>query len=73
MHTSTPTSLGRLVRSLRQERGLTQIQLAKRAKLSRISIIAIESGGHRTVAVSTIRRLGRALDVDPVELFEVAQ
>lgn len=48
----------------RLERGFTQEELARRAGILRPNLSAIERGG-RNVTLSTLRRLARALDLQP--------
>jgi transcriptional regulator with XRE-family HTH domain len=59
---------GRRIRELRQERGLSQEQLAERARLHRNYIGGIERG-ERNVALLNIGRLAVALDVGLPDLF----
>jgi DNA-binding XRE family transcriptional regulator len=51
----------------REHRGLTQEALAKRSKVSRPMIAAIESG-HKTGGVGTLKKLAVALGVDVDDL-----
>ena len=51
------------LRIWREYRGLTQADLAKKSKVSRPMIAAIESG-HRTGGVETLKKLAVALKVD---------
>jgi DNA-binding XRE family transcriptional regulator len=51
------------VKIWRAYRGLTQEELAKRSKVSRPMIAAIESK-HKTGGVGTLKRLAAALEVD---------
>lgn len=64
MSASTPNR----VREQRESRGLTQVELAERAGLSRQSIGAIEAG-RATPAVDVALRLARALDCSVEALF----
>jgi DNA-binding XRE family transcriptional regulator len=47
----------------REYRGLTQEELAKRSKVSRPMIAAIEAG-HKTGAIGTLKKLAVALKID---------
>ena len=60
--------LGERVAKLRQQRGMTQEQLAERAGVSRNHIADIELGARNT-GVWSILLLARALDVEVVVLF----
>lgn len=59
---------GRRLRQLREEKGLTQEQIAFRARLSREYLSRIESG-KRNVSLDVIERLSEALGVDVQKLF----
>ena len=55
------------IRRLRQARFLTQVELAKKARVHPISLVRIETGA-ATPRVTTLRRLAKALCVDVAEL-----
>jgi transcriptional regulator with XRE-family HTH domain len=59
-----PTRLGHTIRRLRKERGLTQVRLAKAAKLGRATVAHLETGIQRTATIPTLRRLASALGVE---------
>lgn len=59
--------LGRRVRALREERGISQEKLAEKAKVHRTYVGSLERG-ERNVALINIVRLAHALEVDPSEL-----
>ncbi|MDO8950025.1 MAG: helix-turn-helix transcriptional regulator [Actinomycetota bacterium] len=58
---------GRRLRCLRQERGLSQEQLAHIAQLDRTYVSSCEAG-RRNATIRTIARLAKALEVDPAAL-----
>jgi transcriptional regulator with XRE-family HTH domain len=58
---------GRRLRALRQERGLSQEQLAHIAQLDRTYVSSCEAG-RRNATIRTITRLAAALDIDPAAL-----
>ena len=60
--------LGRRIRALRQERKLSQEELAHRARLYRTYLGGIERG-ERNPSLLNITRIGNALDVRVAELF----
>ena len=62
--------LGMQVRELRRRRGLTQTQLARLAGTNQAAIARLESGGPEP-RLSTLERIGRALDADLVVSFRV--
>ncbi|WP_374470727.1 helix-turn-helix domain-containing protein [Phenylobacterium sp.] len=64
-----PAIVGRNVRRLRQERGLTQEQLAFEAKLDLTYVGGIERG-RRNPSLLVLARLADALDVAPWELIK---
>ena len=60
--------LGERLRSLRAQRGISQSQLAKDAKLSQSTIAHIE-GGRKDPSVATLRKIARVLDAEVASLF----
>jgi len=60
--------IGTRVRELRQQKGLTSYELARRAGIARPNISRIERGKHVT-SVDTLERLSRALGVTVAELL----
>ena len=60
--------LGRRVRQLRLERGLSQEALGELAGLDRTYISSTESG-RRNVTIQTIHKLAKALGVTPADLL----
>lgn len=61
-------AFGRAVRQLRQERGMTQAELAARLHLGRTSITNLESG-QQSPPLSMLPDIAGALGVDPVRLI----
>ncbi|MBA3783222.1 MAG: helix-turn-helix transcriptional regulator [Nocardioides sp.] len=57
------------VRELRQERGVTQQQLADAIGVHRVNLNRFENG-RADLGVSRIRALAEALNVEPSQLFE---
>ena len=53
---------------IRQRRALSQRELSKLAGVSRMTIVRLEAGGEDPFP-TTIRKLAKALDVDPAELM----
>ena len=60
-------AFARRLRRARQERGLSQEQLAALAGLDRTYVSSCEAG-RRNATIRTIDRLSRALEVDPAVL-----
>jgi transcriptional regulator with XRE-family HTH domain len=65
-------ALGRAVRELRQQRGLTQRQLAQAADLNETWVSHIEAG-RTNPAWGTVARLARALGVEVSQLAAHAE
>lgn len=63
---------GARVRELREEKSVTQEELARRVELSRTSITNIEQGRQRVMLHQAVE-IARALDQDPVELMRAAE
>ena len=57
--------IGRIVKQLRDERGWTQDDLAKKAGLNKQSIFRIEKGEYQGTRRDTIEQLSKAFEVDP--------
>lgn len=66
--TPTARQMGKTVRQIRQAKGLSQAELAKRAGLSREYINKIEAGKYDP-PLSTINALAEALGVTPGKLM----
>ena len=64
--------LGARIRSLREEIGLSQAQLAGQAELSQGYLSQIENDEVQNPSASVLLRLARALHVDPRCLLEAA-
>jgi transcriptional regulator with XRE-family HTH domain len=61
------SDFGERVRRMRQQRALTQRELADRARISEATLIRLERG-QRPPRPTTLRKLARALGVKPLEL-----
>jgi transcriptional regulator with XRE-family HTH domain len=62
-------TFGKRLRRLRQERGLTAVDFAKRARISRPHLYRLE-GNHQEPTLSMLRKLAHALGVKPARLLE---
>ena len=60
--------LGRRVRDLRNKKGWTQEQLAESARLTRVSIVAVE-GGKQNISMDVVLRLANSLGTSPEDLL----
>jgi HTH-type transcriptional regulator / antitoxin HipB len=61
----SPEALGRAVRAARTRAGLTQAELAERARANRYAIVILESG-HETRAIQILFDTLAALDLELV-------
>lgn len=66
----TLKSLGARIKRTREQRGLTQVGLAKKAGLSRIYIAKLEGGERKSPSLPTLERLAKALGVTLVDLLK---
>jgi transcriptional regulator with XRE-family HTH domain len=57
-----------VIRELRGANGLTQLQLAKRAKVTRGYLAQLEAGHKTNPSLPTLRKLAKALGVPMTEL-----
>jgi transcriptional regulator with XRE-family HTH domain len=58
-----------MLKALREEKGLTQDALAKRAKLTKPYISQLESGARQNPSLPALQRLAKALGVPVAELL----
>ena len=62
--------LGRVLRTLREEKGLTQVDLAEKVKVGQSYIAMLESGDKVNPSLDVLQRLAKALKVNVRELLE---
>jgi transcriptional regulator with XRE-family HTH domain len=62
--------LSRVVRTLREERGITQVVLARNAKIAQPYLTQIEQGKRKNPSLDVLKRLAKALGVPVTELLE---
>ena len=65
----TPRRLATVLRQLREDRKLTQEELAKRAKITRSHLSLLEAGHRKNPSLEVLKRLARALGVPVTELL----
>jgi len=62
--------LGTVIKALRKAKGLSQVQLAKRARIAQPYLVRLESGERKNPSLATLKRLAKALGVPVAELLE---
>ena len=65
----SPKRLGRVLKTLREERGLTQVDLANKAKVGRTYIVKLETGDKKNPSLDILKKLAKALGVPVTELL----
>jgi transcriptional regulator with XRE-family HTH domain len=58
------------IRRAREQQGLSQAQLAKRAKVAQGYISDLEAGGKKNPGIDVLKRLAKALGVPVTALLE---
>ncbi len=58
--------LGKMLKACREKKGMTQVQLAKRAKVTQAYVAMLEAGVKINPSLATLKRIAKALGV-PVE------
>jgi len=66
----SPKRLSRVLREHRESKGLSQVELAKRAKVGRTYLVKLESGDKKNPSLQILKSLARALGVPVTELLE---
>lgn len=62
--------IGKNIRKLRKQKGLSQDRLSKLADLSYNTIIKLESGGITNPSIHTLQKIAKALDVSVDDLLK---
>ena len=65
----TPKQMGSRIRRLRKAKGMSQQDIADKARLTRVFITRVEAG-QQDPSLSTINAIARALDVSAAELMK---
>lgn len=60
---------GAMLKRIREAKGLTQLELAKRAKVAQSYVSALEAGEKKDPGLAVLKRLARALGVPVEELL----
>jgi transcriptional regulator with XRE-family HTH domain len=58
-----------MLKAHRQQKGLTQVQLAKKARVSQAYVASLESGEKKNPSIAALQRLAKALGVPVTELL----
>lgn len=66
----SPRRIATVIRELRAAKALTQVQLAKRAKITRGYLADIEAGHRTSPSLPVLKRLAKALGVPVTALLE---
>jgi transcriptional regulator with XRE-family HTH domain len=64
--------VGKRLRQMRSEKGLTQAALAERADMIDTYLAGIERG-ERNIALETLQKIVTALEVEPIDAFRFGQ
>ena len=65
----SPKRLSKVLKTLREARGLTQVDLAAKAKVERTYIVKLESGDKKNPSLAILQKLAKALGVPLTELL----
>jgi transcriptional regulator with XRE-family HTH domain len=65
----SPKKLGAVLKQIREAKGLSQLDLAKRAKISQGYLSDLEAGEKKNPGIETLRKIAKALGVPVVELL----
>ncbi len=66
----SPKRLGRVIKTLREANGLTQVELSKRARVGRTYLTKLETGAKINPSLAILKRLARAIGVPVTALLE---
>lgn len=61
--------LGYKIKEVREEKRMTQEELAEKSGVSRSTIVALEKGTMNDVKMSTLQKLASAMDTTVQEIF----
>ena len=71
MSNNNPQSkIGKNLKKLRQEKGISQDRLSKLADLSLNTVVTVESGVNPNPTIETLTRIAKALDVGVDDLIK---
>ena len=58
-----------MLKALREDRGLSQVELAKKAHVGRTYIVKLETGDKKNPSLDILKKLAKALGVPVAELL----
>ncbi len=61
--------LGKMLKACREKKGMTQAQLAKRAKVTQAYVAMLEAGAKKNPSLATLKRIAKALKVEVGDLL----
>jgi transcriptional regulator with XRE-family HTH domain len=65
----SPRTIAVALKRLRERKGISQLALAKRAKVAQAYIWELEAGQKKNPGIETLRKLAKALGVPVTELL----
>ena len=65
----SPQRLGQILKRFRQQQGLTQLELCKKARVSQGYLAKLERGDKTSPSLATLQRLAKALKVKVADLL----
>jgi transcriptional regulator with XRE-family HTH domain len=65
----SPKKLGAVLKQIREAKGLSQLDLAKRAKVSQGYLSDLEARQKKNPGIETLRKIAKALGVPVTELL----
>ena len=65
----SPKRIGTMLKRVRKEKGLSQLELAKRSRVAQGYISELEAGREKNPGIETLRKLAKALGVPLAELL----
>jgi transcriptional regulator with XRE-family HTH domain len=63
-------SVSKNIRRIRQEKGMSQDRLSKKADLALNTIVKVETGENPNPTVETLKKIAKALDIPVGDLFK---
>lgn len=68
-NTNPQSKIGKNIKKLRQEKGISQDRLSKLADLSLNTVVTVESGANPNPTIETLTKIAKALEVGVDYLF----